>query len=194
MGILAQHVPPFTQTLEFDVSFVGMGWMDIEVRTGFGSAKVEWASDICPTFKGLALSAIAIAAGSYVPCTIVAEHEPGETIVSAGLTYIHGRNVEKTPLVVVKITSPFDAVDLDFSVDPDVYIEAVRSLLVGLRDRMGIEAYYNTYHEEFPSKALAALEAAIRTPATPMPPPDMTGSRYGILLGSTKPDESKTDD
>lgn len=190
MGIQAQHAPPFTQTLEFDVSFVGMGWMNLEVRTDFGSTKVEWASDIAPTFKALALSAVAVAAESYFPCKIPAEHEPGETVISVELSISRLRNIENKPLAIVKIESPHDDSDAEFAVGPNVYIEAVRSLLAGLRDRMGLEAYYQTYNEEFPSKALAALEAAIRTPATPIPPP----TTYGVLLGRAAPEESKTND
>lgn len=192
MGILAQNVPPFTQTFELDVSFVGYGWMDLEMRTDFGSTKVEWASDIAPTFEGLALSAITIAAGSYYPCKITAEHEPGETLIDVGLVYIHGCDVEKTPLAVVKIKTPHNKAGLEFSVEPDVYINSVRSLLADIRDNMGLDEYYNTYREEFPSKAFAALVAAIHTPATPGPPPDATGGCLIIkIVGGAEPDESK---
>lgn len=202
MRSMAEDLPPRTNHFEISCDFISHGWVNINLKTDTGLTRIEWVSDVGFTFNDLASSALDVATGRYKAVAdyrsteIRADHEPDVTVIEVSRGYLYPRTLEEEQYVLrVEIAHSHNGDIGAFCVSPDLFVSAVCAFLTGIRDGMGVDAYYEAYsEEEFPSKALAALEAAIQTPATPRPPPDMTGAITITIGGGAEPDESKTDD
>ncbi|MCC5995549.1 MAG: hypothetical protein JJU18_04160 [Oceanicaulis sp.] len=193
--LTTQTPPSDTDRFEIRCEFSDFGWVDIDIHTDAGVTRIEGVSHIRATFNDFAAAALAIATGRDAPVDITAEHEPGHTVIAIKTEDIeHSTFYERRCVLRVSIEHTHYGNMASFSVNTNVFVCAVCSMLAGIRDEMGVDAFYETYEEEFPAKALAALEAAIRTPATPMPAPDITDALNIKLPASAEPDESKTDD
>ncbi len=199
---MAEDLPPRTDHFEISCEFTVHGWVNINLHTDTGVTRIEWVSYVGFTFNDFAASALEIATGRYKATgryqatEIRADHEPDVTTITVSREYLYPRTLEEEQYVLrIDIAHSHNGDVGAFCVSPDLFASAVCSFLAGIRDGMGVDAYYKAYgEEEFPSKALAALEAAIQTPATPKPPPDMTGAITITIGGGAQPDESKTDD
>lgn len=164
--------PPATDRFEISCEFSGHGWAEFDLHIDEGVIRIEGVSYVGSTFGDFAASALTIATGRYKATEIRAEHEPNETVISVTPEYLSPRNAAGESWVLrIAVVHPISGAIGSFSVSPDRYVNAVWSFLAGIRDGMGIDAYYKAYGlEPFPTKALAALEAAMRTPADYQPP------------------------
>ncbi len=191
-----EDLPPQTEHFEISCQFHETECVQIALHTDQGAVLIDETCGDSDPFTELALSALAVVLCRCESTKIIADHEPGETLITVVPKRLDPRTKPvETRLLEVGITHSCKGHVASFSVRPDLFSRAVRSFLVQIRDEVGLDKFYDSYRgETFPSKALAALEAAIDTPTIPRLGPEDGGYGAIRLTHSAEPDESKTDD
>ena len=161
--------------------------MDLTLQTDNGALVLEGNSDIAPTFSGLVMSALAVEGRIHRPYVVETEHEPGNSSIAVWSAHACRAWSERPDLICLQVWREPEQDETTFVMTSDVYSEAVWKLFSGLRDDLGIDEYYKTYREEFPSKLVASLEAARQIDRRPEPPHEGPVT----ILTSTRRSESK---